>query len=349
MKSVEKLEPKVEIKKEEPKPEIKKVQEEETKERKIEPEIEIKKEQPKIEKKVEEKPKKKLGFLQKIRKKVTEKELEENDVKEILDELKTGLIESDVALDIAEKIVDDLKNNLVGKSVKKKEIEEVIKDSIRKSILEVLDIEPIDMEEKIKSKKPFVMIFVGFNGVGKTTSIARVGNLLKKKGYSCVFAAADSWRAAAIEQLEEHSRNLDIPVIKHKYGADPAAVIFDAIKHAESKGFDVVLADTAGRSHANANLVDELKKIIRVNKPDLKILVLDSLTGNDIFDQCKTFNDAVGIDAMILTKADVYEKGGAALSASHTVNKPILFLGMGQEYEDLEEFDAEKIVDRLLE
>jgi len=173
--------------------------------------------------------------------------------------------------------------------------------------------------------------------------------LLKSRGISCVFAAADSWRAAAIEQLEVHGKNLDIPVIKHKYGADPAAVIFDAVKHAESKKVDVVLADTAGRSHSNANLMDELKKIIKVNKPDLKILVLDALTGNDIYDQCRLFNDAVGVDGMILTKADVYEKGGAALAASHTINKPIIYMGVGQNYEDLEKFDPEKIAERLVE
>lgn len=305
-------------------------------------------EEPKVEIKKKEKPKKKIGILQKIRRKVTEKKLEEEDVKDLLEDLKNGLIESDVALEVAEKITNDLKANLVGNFIKRSDVEKIIKESFRKSILEILDVETFDLLKMVKTKKPFLIIFLGFNGAGKTTSIARIGYLLKQKGFSCVFAAADSWRAAAIEQLEEHGRNLGIDVIKHKYGADPAAVIFDAVKHAESKGIDVILADTAGRSHANVNLVDELKKIVRVNKPDLKILVLDALTGNDIFDQCKTFDDAVGIDAMILTKADVYEKGGAALSASHTVNKPILYFGVGQEYEDLEKFDAEKIAENLL-
>jgi fused signal recognition particle receptor len=193
------------------------------------------------------------------------------------------------------------------------------------------------------------MVFLGFNGSGKTTTIARIGYLLKKNGLSCVFAAADSWRAAAIEQLEEHGSKLGIEVIKHKYGADPAAVIFDAVKHARAKDMDVVLADTAGRSHSNVNLMDELKKIIRVNKPDLKILVLDALAGNDIYDQCKLFNDAVGVDALIITKADVYEKGGATLSASFTIKKPILYIGVGQEYENLERFDPDKMVEKLLE
>ena len=203
--------------------------------------------------------------------------------------------------------------------------------------------------ERIKTKKPFLIVFVGFNGSGKTTTIARIANLLKKKNISSVFAAADSWRAAAIEQIQEHGDNLGITVIKHKYGADPAAVVFDAVKHAKSKGIDVVLADTAGRTHTNVNLMEELKKIVRVNKPDMKILVLDSLTGNDIYDQSKLFDEAIGIDGMILTKTDIYEKGGAALAASHTINKPILYMGVGQGYDDLEKFDKKKIIKTLLD
>lgn len=356
----EKIEPVAEVKKEKPaekpKEEIKRVEERIEPKKEIKPEVKVIKEikpekvEPKVEVAEEKKEtKKKIGILHRIKRRVTEKKLEEEDVKEMLEDMKTGLLESDVALDVAEKIVGDLRENLVGKFIKRKEVEKIIRESFRKSILEILDVETFDLVKKVKTKKPFLIIFVGFNGAGKTTSIARIGYMLKQKGFSCVFAAADSWRAAAIEQLEEHGRNLDIEVIKHKYGADPAAVIFDAVKHAESKGIDVILADTAGRSHANVNLVDELKKIIRVNKPDLKILVLDALTGNDIYDQCKVFNDSIGIDAMVMTKVDVYEKGGAALSASHTVNKPILYFGVGQNYEDLEKFDAQKIVDKLLE
>jgi fused signal recognition particle receptor len=305
----------------------------------------------KVEPKVEEKPPEveEKGIIDKIRKKITEKKIEEDDIKDILGEIETSLISSDVAVEVADKIIKDLRGNLVGKFIKKGEIEKVVKDSIKNSITEILNVQSFDLIEKTKTKKPFVIIFLGFNGVGKTTSIARIGYLLKKNGISCVFAAADSWRAAAIEQLEEHGKNLGIDVIKHKYGADPAAVIFDAVKHAKSKSVDVVLADTAGRSHSNANLMDELKKIIKVNNPDLKILVLDSLTGNDIYDQCRLFNDAVGIDGMILTKADVYEKGGAALAASHTINKPIIYMGVGQNYEDLEKFDPKKIAERLLD
>ena len=310
---------------------------------------EIEEVKPEVEVKEKPKEKKKIGILKKIKRKVTEKKITEDDLKDILEDLKRGLIESDVAVEVAEKISNDLKSNLVGKFIKRKQVEKIIRESFRKSILDILDVDGLDLIKKIKSKKPFLIVFLGFNGSGKTTTIARIGHLLKQKDFKCVLAAADSWRAAAIEQLEEHGKKLGITVVKHKYGADPAAVIFDAVKHATAKDIDVILADTAGRSHANVNLVDELKKIVRVNKPDLKILVLDALTGNDIYDQCKMFNDAVGVDALIITKSDVYEKGGAALSASHTINKPILYLGVGQNYEDLEKFDPNKIVEKLLD
>lgn len=315
-----------------------------------------KKEEPKIEKIIieekpaeEPKPEEDLGILEKIKKKITEKKIEEEDIRETLNEIEIGLITSDVAVEAAYKIVNDLRGNLVGKFIKKGEIESVIRESIKASMLEILNVPGFDILDKAREKKPLLVVFLGFNGVGKTTSIARIGHLLKTGGISCVFAAGDSWRAAAIEQLEEHGRNLGIDVIKHRYGADPAAVIFDAVNHAKSKNIDVILADTAGRSHSNANLMDELKKIIKVNKPDLKILVLDALTGNDIYDQCRLFNDAVGVDGMILTKADVYEKGGAALAAAHTIGKPIIYMGVGQEYGDLEKFDSKKIVEKLLE
>ena len=289
------------------------------------------------------------GLLSKVKKALTEKKITEADVKGVLWDLQIGLVESDVALAAAEKITDDIKTALVGKSIKRGEdVEKIIRDAMRKSVTELMSVDSIDLMKKVKTKKPFVIIFLGFNGSGKTTTIARIGHMLKQEGISCVFAAADTWRAAAIEQIEEHGKKLGIPVIKQKYGSDPAAVIFDAVKHATAKKIDVVLADTAGRSHANVNLVDEMKKIIRVNKPDLKILVLDALTGNDIYEQCKLFNEAVGVDGLILTKADVYDKGGAALSAAWTIKKPMLFLGVGQEYEDLQPFNPEKIVDNLL-
>ena len=155
-------------------------------------------------------------------------------------------------------------------------------------------------------------------------------------------------REGIIEQLEEHGRRLNIKTIKHKYGADSAAVIFDAKKHTESKGMDVVLADTAGRSHMDKNLMDELKKVCRVNKPDLKILIIDSLVGNDAVPQAKMFDEAVGVDAVMFTKVDVNEKGGSILSVAHTLKKPILFLGVGQKYSDLKTFKSQEFIENIL-
>lgn len=316
----------------------------------LKPEIEkiLEKPEYKIKEELEkEKKPEREGLIKRLKKRITEKEIEEEDVKGVLWDLQISLVESDVAVEVAEKICNDLKKNLVGKSVKRGEVENLVKSSLEKSILDILNVDDLDLLKKAKTKKPFLIIFLGFNGSGKTTTIARLGHLLKKNGFSVIFAAADTWRAASIEQLEEHGKKLEINVIKQKYGSDPAAVIFDAAKHAKANDIDIVLADTAGRSHANVNLMDELKKIIRVNKPDLKILVLDALTGNDIYDQCRLFNDAVGVDGLILTKADVYEKGGAAISAAHTINKPILFFGVGQDYKDLQKFDVNKVVENL--
>jgi fused signal recognition particle receptor len=165
---------------------------------------------------------------------------------------------------------------------------------------------------------------------------------------TCVFAASDTFRAASIEQLGEHAKNLGIEMIKHNYGADPAAVAFDAIKHAKARGIDVVLIDTAGRQHANVDLMAELQKIKRVAKPNLTILTVDSLTGNDAVEQARLFNEKIGIDSSILAKVDADEKGGALLSVAYTTKKPILFLGVGQRYEDIEKFEPEKVISRIL-
>ena len=213
---------------------------------------------------------------------------------------------------------------------------------------DVMRQETIDIEKLLAERdRPLLVMFLGFNGTGKTTTLAKFA--YKFKSYNPVLAAGDTFRAASIEQLQEHGSRIGVEVIKHSYGADSAAVIFDAMKHAAADNSKLVLADTAGRSHSNVNLMDELKKVVRVNKPDLKILVLDSMTGNDIYDQAKLFNDAVGIDGIILTKGDVYDKGGAALSAAYTIKKPILFMGTGQEYGDLKEFRPEEAVKNLLD
>lgn len=287
--------------------------------------------------------------IKNLSKKITEKKIESKDLKNIRDDLERTLLEGDVALEVSEKIFEQLEKELIGKKMKRKNLEKKIKVIIKKTLLDILNQDEIDLIKKIKnSEKPFVIVFLGFNGSGKTTTIAKVAYYLKKKKITSVFSASDTFRAAAIQQLEEHGKNLGIRTIRHDYGSDPAAVTFDAIAHAKSKNLDVVLVDTAGRSHININLMDELEKICRVNKPDLKILVIDSLTGNDAVNQAENFN-TIGVDAVILTKMDVNKKSGVALSVTYSIQKPIIFIGTGQNYNDLKNFSPEKIISSIID
>lgn len=315
---------------------------------------EVKKEIKKAAKEIEEikeKPKKK-SFIKKIferaTKKIVEKRLTERDLLPVLSELETDLIEADVAVEVAEKIKRDLLNQLTDKEIKRGNEEEMIVDAFKNSLKGILSVPEIDLKKLSAEKKPIVLVFLGFNGSGKTTSVAKVANWLKEEGYTCVLAAADTFRAASLEQLEEHADRIGVKMIKHKYGADPAAVVYDAVEHAKAKGVHFVLADTAGRIHTNQDLMKEMEKIVRVNNPDLKVLVIDSLTGNDAVLQARAFGE-LGVDATIFTKIDVNEKGGAILSVTNELKKPILFLGIGQEYKDFEKFDADKFVNRVLE
>jgi len=227
-------------------------------------------------------------------------------------------------------------------------LEKEIKDSLKRIIEEIL-VEPFDLVDEIKNKKekPYVILFCGINGTGKTTTIAKIADLLNKKKISCVLAAGDTFRAASIEQLKKHGEKLKVKVINHEYGSDPASVGFDAIKYAEKNKIDCVLIDTAGRMHTAKNLMVQIEKVAKVCKPDCKIFVGESTTGNDIIEQIKTFDESVKIDGIILSKADIDEKGGTALSVGMTTGKPILYLGTGQEYKDLEKFDKTKFVEKL--
>ncbi|NJE53607.1 signal recognition particle-docking protein FtsY [Thermococcus sp. 21S9] len=300
------------------------------------------------EKKVEKtEPEKKPGLMERL----LQVEIKEKDVEEALDELELELLEADVALETVEALREKIKEKLVGKKVRIGTNKgKLIEEALREAILEILTPEKkIDLLEMIRSKeeKPFVIVFVGFNGSGKTTTIAKLASWLKKNGLSVVIAASDTFRAGAIEQIEEHAKRVGVKVIKHDYGADPAAVAYDAIQHAKARGVDVVLVDTAGRNELNRNLMDEMKKIVRVTKPDLVIFVGDSLSGNAVVEQAKQFNEAVRIDGVILTKLDADARGGAALSISHAIGAPILFAGVGQGYDDLKPFDEKWFVDRI--
>ncbi len=286
----------------------------------------------------------KKGFFQKITETITTKRISAEKFDELFWDLELALLENNVAVEVIEKIKVDLKSQLVDKPIPRGKVEEKIAESLHSSIEDLFSVPTINLLEKVKQKKPFVICFVGINGSGKTTSIAKVAHYLQAQGLSIVLAAADTFRAAAIDQLQIHADKLGVKLIRHDYGSDPAAVAFDAIKHAEAKKTDVVLIDTAGRLHSNINLMDEMKKIMRIAKPDLKLFVGESITGNDCVEQAKKFNEAVGIDGIILSKADVDEKGGAAISVSYVTQKPILFLGVGQEYKDLQAFDKEKLL-----
>jgi fused signal recognition particle receptor len=288
-------------------------------------------------------------------KKVTEKEFSGKEIDDFFSDMETGLLQANLAIGVIDALRDGMKKRLVGKPVPRMDAGRIIKESFREILLETLrkgDSADADIEAVIKKARkegrPATVLFLGFNGSGKTTTIAKIARLLMDKGYKPVLAAADTFRAASIEQLEVHGDKLGLKVVKHNYGSDPAAVIFDAKKHAESKGLDVVLADSAGRMHTNANLMDELKKVVRVNKPDLKILVVDSLTGNDVVAQAESFSAGVGIDGIVMTKMDVNEKGGSIISACHASGKPVLYIGTGQEYKDLQKFEPEKFIDGLL-
>ncbi len=286
--------------------------------------------------------------------KVTTTELKAENLRPLLSEFKINLAENDVAFPVAEQICDSMEKRLNGVQVKRLEDrKKIIEENLREVLLEVMltnnKIDLLkDVTEKRKKNEPFVIVFVGINGTGKTTTIAKVARFLSKNGYSVVLACSDTYRAGSIEQLEEHARRLGIRMIKHKYGADPAAVAYDTIGHAKAHGVNVVLIDTAGRMQTNRNLMNELEKIKRIVKPDLTILTVDSLTGNDAVMQAEEFHKSIGVDATILTKVDADVKGGSALSVTYVTKKPILFIGTGQRYEDLEEFNPEKFVQMIL-
>jgi fused signal recognition particle receptor len=308
---------------------------------------ELKEPKEKEVKEIKERPETR-SFFSKIKEKIVTKRIDERQFDNLFWDLEVALLENNVAVEVIEKIKQDLKNDLVEKPLRRDKIEEIIKHSLKKSIEDLFTINNFDFIKRIKEKKTYIICFVGINGSGKTTTIAKIAKLLKDKGLSIVLAASDTFRAASIEQLQKHADNIGIKLIKHDYGSDPAAVAFDAIKYARARNIDVVLIDTAGRLQSNINLMDELKKVVRVAKPDLKIFVGEAITGNDCVEQALQFNNAIGIDGIILAKTDIDEKGGAAVSLSYITKKPIIFFGVGQSYEDLREFNKDIIMKNIL-
>jgi len=277
--------------------------------------------------------------------------LKEGVLDDILHELELNLLQADVALPVAEELSRIVKKELSGKRVDRSfKMDEAVRLALKIAVRDVLTQQKLSLSERIKTKPPpFVIMFVGINGGGKTTAIAKLAHRMQKHGLSCVLAAGDTFRAGAIEQLTMHSEKLGCKVIKHQEGSDPAAVAFDAIEHAKARKKDVVLIDTAGRMQTNRNLMDEMKKIKRVAKPDIVFFVGDALAGSDAVEQAKKFDDAVGIDGVILTKLDADAKGGAALSIAKTIGKPIAYVSFGQDYDAFRRFDADWMVDRLFD
>ncbi|MAG18315.1 MAG: signal recognition particle-docking protein FtsY [Candidatus Diapherotrites archaeon] len=274
--------------------------------------------------------------------KITEKE-----AGEFFEEFELSLLESDVEQDTAEAIVKELKERLIGKEISAKEdVGEFLKKEVKGSLEKIMETEKINLLSL--KEKPLKILFLGPNGAGKTTSIAKISKYFMNNKKSVILAAGDTFRAAAIDQLEEHGKKLGVKVVKHKYGSDPTAVAFDAVKAAEAKNIDVVLIDSAGRQDTNKNLIDELKKIERVIKPDVKLYVGEAYTGQALLQQASEFDKAIGIDGFVLTKIDTDTKGGTAISLLYKLKKPIVFVGTGQRYEDLLEFKSEFIIDRIL-
>jgi fused signal recognition particle receptor len=276
--------------------------------------------------------------------------LDEGKLDELLWDLEMGLLEADVAYSVIDSIKKDVKQELRRVPFDKGKAGELVETVLKNAIGHVLSSNHFDFKTFIEThEKPVVIMFVGVNGTGKTLSIAKIACQLQKMGKSCVMAAGDTFRAGAIEQLSIHAERLGVKIIKHGPGSDPAAVAYDAIEHAKAKHKDVVLLDTAGRMQTNANLMDEMAKIKRVAKPDLIIFVGDALSGNDAVEQAKRFNEVVGIDGVILTKVDADAKGGSSLSIAYTIGKPLLFIGVGQEYEDQIPFDAQWMIQNIFE
>jgi fused signal recognition particle receptor len=285
-------------------------------------------------------------FSENVKSTVAEKELDEDTLDPLLEQLRLKLLQNNVSLEAAEAIENELRDQLIGESVRRGKAEEKVNEAVENVLLDLLD-DSFDFDSELENaEEPPVVFMIGFNGSGKTTTAAKLGNYLQKKGEDVVFGAGDTFRAASIEQLEEHGDNLDVDVVAHEYESDPAAVGYDTVEHAE-KGDKVALVDTAGRSHSDRNLMDELNKMVNVNDPDVTFLVVDALAGNDVLEQAEAYEGM--FDAVIVTKMDVDENGGAIISISERSGKPVAFIGTGQGYEDLESFDKDNFVSNILE
>ncbi|CCQ33347.1 Signal recognition particle receptor FtsY protein [Halorhabdus tiamatea SARL4B] len=275
--------------------------------------------------------------------------IDEDDLADHLDDLELALLSSDVEMSVADEILAGVESNLVGETRRRlQSTGNLVQDALREALFDVISVGQFDFEDRIaEAEKPVVIIFTGVNGVGKTTTIAKLASYLEDRGYSSVLANGDTYRAGANQQLGEHAEALDVPYISHEQGGDPTAVIYDAVEYAEANDVDVVLGDTAGRLHTSEGLMDQLSKIERIIEPDMTLFVDEAVAGQDAVTRATEFNNAAEVDGAILTKADADPQGGAAISIAHVTGKPILFLGTGQGYEHLDPFDPKEVVDQL--
>ncbi|MFP3282565.1 MAG: signal recognition particle-docking protein FtsY [Nitrososphaeria archaeon] len=284
-----------------------------------------------------------------LKENLTTKELSEGEISEALEELKWRLIEGEVALDAAEGLEGALREALSGIRVRRGRQDEDVEERIREALLSALKpLEAGPLEDRVSSKRPYVMVFLGVNGGGKTTTVAKVAYALKGRGIRPLLAAADTFRAGAIEQLGLHAQRIGVDLVAQGYGADPAAVARDAVEHAASRRYDAVLVDTAGRMYTRSRLMDELRKVVEVAGADERIMIVDALTGNDAVAQAKEFDREVGVDSVIVTKLDADVRGGVILTLAYELRKPIRYLGVGQGYGDLVPFRAGEVVNDLL-
>lgn len=277
--------------------------------------------------------------------------IDEDDLEGPLQDLRFALLEADVAMETADTILDRVREELVGETKAiTSSTSGVVRDALQDALLEVLSVGQFDFEDRLAAaEKPVTIVFTGVNGVGKTTTIAKLARRLEAQGLSTVLANGDTYRAGANEQIQEHADRLDLKLISHEQGGDPTAVIYDAVEYAEANDIDVVLGDTAGRLHTSQDLMAQLEKIDRVVAPDLTLFVDEAVAGKDAVNRATEFDEAAAIDGAILTKADADAQGGAAISIAHVTGQPILYLGTGQDYDDLERFDPEAVVQRLVD
>ena len=285
-------------------------------------------------------------------KSLVQKELKEKDIDEVLFDLEIALMESDVATEVIDSIKSDLKKKLIGITIEKEKIENIVKQSFRENISNLFSTAgKIDILSNIQKKKsigePYIILFLGINGTGKTTTLAKIAYLLQQNKFSVVIAAADTYRAGAIEQLSEHAKRLNLKIIAQNYGSDPAAVARDAVLYAKAHKIDCILIDTAGRMQSSKNLMDQISKINKIVNPDLRIFVGDSLAGNDTVNQAREFHQYTKFEGAILTKSDADARGGAAISIVKITSAPILYLGVGQEYKDLKIFDTQTFLESI--